>query len=171
MRTRWTQGSNQRSGNGTENLQTRWRAQNWREVRTNVADWPFLFLLLNSLRLSLILFLKLRTFVGLQKKILQYRGRYHLNRTMHPGKKVPKVESENCKLVHTMHVRCGWFDIHSFSSFRKLFSEPGTSSFPRRSLSTLSKMALSASPNTDTIWIARLFTTNDESASEFHYWL
>ncbi|XP_037039328.1 RILP-like protein homolog isoform X2 [Bradysia coprophila] len=35
--------------------------------------------------------------------------------------------------------------------FRKLFSEPGTSSFPRRSLSTLSKMALSASPNTDTI--------------------
>ncbi|KAG4078400.1 hypothetical protein HA402_013111 [Bradysia odoriphaga] len=36
-----------------------------------------------------------KTFVGLQKKILQYKGRYHLNRTMHHGKKVPKVESEN----------------------------------------------------------------------------
>lgn len=33
--------------------------------------------------------------------------------------------------------------------FRKLFSEPGPTSFPRRSLSTLSKMALSAGPHSD----------------------
>lgn len=35
--------------------------------------------------------------------------------------------------------------------FRKLFSEPGTTNFPRRSLSTLSKMALSASNHSDNI--------------------
>lgn len=43
-----------------------------------------------------------------------------------------------------------------FDSFRKLFNEPSTSSFPRRSLSTLSKMALSASPSrSPAIWAER----------------
>lgn len=43
-----------------------------------------------------------------------------------------------------------------FDSFRKLFNEPSTSSFPRRSLSTLSKMALSASPSrSPAIWTER----------------
>lgn len=38
----------------------------------------------------------LRTFTGLQKKILRSKGRYRTSQTMPPGKKSPNLEFVNC---------------------------------------------------------------------------
>lgn len=39
----------------------------------------------------------LRTFAGLQRKILRSKGRYRTSQTMPPGKKSPSLEFVNCK--------------------------------------------------------------------------
>lgn len=65
-----------------------------------------------------------------------------MNQMMHPGNGHQNLELENCEHLHNSKSK---YELYDFCSFRKIFSENSSGgSFPRRSLSTLTKMALSA---------------------------